>query len=219
MPEDLAALLAAHRAWLESHGSAGARLDLADAPAGARDLRGADLQGADLTEADLTKVDLRDADLRGADLYGVVLTGADLRGADLTRARLAKADLSRVRADGVRLHAADLVRTDLAGAHLAGADLSRAYLARTDLGDADLSDVDLSDADLHLVLVDGSRWRNPRAAGATGTLAPADARVRVDGDEQPLDGLVALLVAGGAHVRAVADGPAVVPPPWRWRDV
>ena len=69
--DQLAAILADHRAWLA--GQKGTRADL----------RGADLRGADLTGADLTCADLTDADLRSAVLTGAVLTRAVLTDADL----------------------------------------------------------------------------------------------------------------------------------------
>jgi hypothetical protein len=62
MVDNLAAILAAHKAFLAGERS-GKRADL----------RGADLQGADL----------RGAYLRGADLQGAYLRGADLQRADL----------------------------------------------------------------------------------------------------------------------------------------
>ena len=76
--KNLAAILAAHNAWLH-----------ADAKGSCADLREADLCGANLCGADL-----RDADLRGANLCGANLRGADLCGANLCN--LQKARLSIV---------------------------------------------------------------------------------------------------------------------------
>ena len=61
--DELKAILAAHKAWLEGTGDEGKRANLRGA-----DLRGANLCVADLRDADLFDADLRDADLRGASL-------------------------------------------------------------------------------------------------------------------------------------------------------
>jgi uncharacterized protein YjbI with pentapeptide repeats len=121
---NLAAILAAHKAWLYSELN-GERADLRGA-----DLSGADLRGADLSSADLSGADLRGADLRGADLSSADLSGADLRGADLR---------------GAYLSSAYLIGADLSSADLSGADLSGAYLRGADLSGADLSSADLSE--------------------------------------------------------------------------
>jgi uncharacterized protein YjbI with pentapeptide repeats len=72
--EEIAAVLAAHRLWLEGIGGKRA------------DLRGADLRGADL---------------RGADLRGAYLRGADLRGAKINNNKTAIGMLRRAtRSDG-----------------------------------------------------------------------------------------------------------------------
>ena len=74
---ELAAILAAHAAWLRYE------------PDGKRaDLRWANLRGANLREADLRWADLRGADLRWADLRRADLGRADLRWADLGEADL-----------------------------------------------------------------------------------------------------------------------------------
>jgi len=70
-PDELKAILAAHKLWLNNE--RGARANLTDA----------DLTDVDLTRANLTDADLTDADLRRANLTGVNLTDADLTGADL----------------------------------------------------------------------------------------------------------------------------------------
>ena len=66
--EQLTAILASHKAWLE--GKEGQRANL----------RGTDLTRADLTRANLTDANLTDANLRGARLTGADLTGAQIRG-------------------------------------------------------------------------------------------------------------------------------------------
>ncbi len=86
--DQLAAILADHRAWLA--GQKGTRAVLTGAV-----LTGADLTGAVLTRADLTRADLRSAVLTGAVLTCAVLTGADLRSAVLTGADLTRAVLTR----------------------------------------------------------------------------------------------------------------------------
>jgi uncharacterized protein YjbI with pentapeptide repeats len=85
--------LACHREWIESHGSAGQKADLAGAELEAVDLisvnlRLADLHGANLRAADLLLADLRDACLVRADLEESCLVGANLEGANLEGATL-----------------------------------------------------------------------------------------------------------------------------------
>ena len=106
--EQLGAVLASHKAWLE--GKEGQRANLT----------GADLTGADLTGARLTGADLTDANLTGADLTGARLTGANLTGADLRGARLTGADLRGARLTGADLTGADLTGADLTGAQIRG---------------------------------------------------------------------------------------------------
>ena len=69
---NLAAIMAAHKAWLYS-----------DAYAMVKER--ADLSGADLRGANLSGASLRGANLSGASLRGANLCGARLRGADLYR--------------------------------------------------------------------------------------------------------------------------------------
>jgi uncharacterized protein YjbI with pentapeptide repeats len=81
---ELAAIIARHREWVESNGTAGSR-----AFAGPLDLCGMDLRGADLQRADFTEVDLRCANLGGATLTGARGLAAErLGGATLTDVEL-----------------------------------------------------------------------------------------------------------------------------------
>jgi hypothetical protein len=107
--DELKTILAAHREWVESGYTKGARAYLTGA-----DLTGADLTGANLTGAYLTGANLTGAYLTGADLTGAYLRGANLTGADLRGAYLRGADLR-----GAYLRGADL-----RGAYLRGAELS-----------------------------------------------------------------------------------------------
>lgn len=66
--DELAAILAKHKKWVDTDGKEGQRANL----------RGANLSGAGLRDANLS-----DAGLRGANLSDADLEGANLRGADL----------------------------------------------------------------------------------------------------------------------------------------
>jgi uncharacterized protein YjbI with pentapeptide repeats len=147
--DELAAIIEAHRAWVQSREKEGRRAELARAVLRGADLRGADLRGAALAGADLSRTDLRDAQLGGADLGGADLHKADLSGARLDGASLRGADLSEARLRRADLARADLRDADLTGAAARGADLARAdlrgaLLRRIDLRDASLQDADLS---------------------------------------------------------------------------
>ncbi|MGA8809567.1 MAG: pentapeptide repeat-containing protein [Thermoanaerobaculia bacterium] len=93
--DELQKLLTDHETWLSSHGSRGARAELA-----AADLRDTTLRSTNLRKANLTS-----ANLSGRDLFGTSLVEADLRGADLT-------DVT------------GLCSQQVAGANLSGAKLS-----------------------------------------------------------------------------------------------
>ena len=80
--EEIAAVLAEHKAWREDTG--GKRADLA----------GAYLAGANLARANLARANLARANLAGADLAGANLAGANLADADLADANLARANLA-----------------------------------------------------------------------------------------------------------------------------
>jgi hypothetical protein len=112
-PEELKAVLDAHRAWL-SDSVTGSRADLSWA-----DLSGADLSGADLSRADLSGANLSGANLSRADLSRADLSGANLSGANLSRASLSRANLS----------GANLSRANLSGANLSGALTWEQYLS------------------------------------------------------------------------------------------
>ena len=76
--EELDKILADHKLWLKSNGTAGARADLS-----VPDLWGTDLQGANLRCANLQGANLRDTNLRGADLQGANLRDTNLWGTNL----------------------------------------------------------------------------------------------------------------------------------------
>ena len=80
--EEIAAVLAEHKAWREGNGKKRANL------------AGANLAGAYLARANLAGADLAGANLAGANLAGANLAGADLAGADLAGADLAGANLA-----------------------------------------------------------------------------------------------------------------------------
>ena len=75
--EELQAILAQHKAWLNNE-DGGERADLSDA-----DLRSADLSDADLSDADLSSADLSSANLSSANLRYADLSDADLSDANL----------------------------------------------------------------------------------------------------------------------------------------
>ncbi|HXW18423.1 MAG TPA: pentapeptide repeat-containing protein [Candidatus Acidoferrales bacterium] len=106
---ELEAMLDLHRAWVESNGKSGMRLELAHADFEGMDLTGANLQGAVLNGANLQGSELLLADLRGASLVQANLQEANLLGADLRGANLEGATL---------VGAAGLHTTQLAGASL-----------------------------------------------------------------------------------------------------
>ena len=116
--EEIAAVLAEHKAWRERKG--GKRANLADAY----------LAGANLADANLA-----DAILAGAYLAGANLAGANLADAILARAYLAGANLA-----GAYLAGANLAGANLADANLAGANLACAYLAGAYLDGAKIND-------------------------------------------------------------------------------
>ena len=71
--EEIAAVLAEHKAWREGKGGKRANLDRAY-------LAGADLAGANLARADLAGADLARANLTGASLVDARLDGAKING-------------------------------------------------------------------------------------------------------------------------------------------
>lgn len=152
--ENLNAVLAAHKLWMDSDGANGVYADL----------RRADLHGANLSGADL-----RCADLRGAALYGADLTDADLRSATLSGAALGRAEL--LYAD---LRSATLSDTDLIDAALGGADLRDADLHGADLRGADLRSAKLSGADLRGANLGGADLRRADLRRAKGLLSAID---------------------------------------------
>ena len=85
--EQLAELLAKHRAWLNNE-AGGERANLCSADLSSADLRFVNLRYADLSYANLCSADLSSADLRSADLRFVNLRYADLSYADLSSADL-----------------------------------------------------------------------------------------------------------------------------------
>ena len=80
--DKLAAVLAAHKEWVDRRMVGDGRADLSEA-----DLRGADLRWADLSGANLRKADLSGADLRRANLRGADMSEANLRGANLNETK------------------------------------------------------------------------------------------------------------------------------------
>ena len=150
--------LAAHEAWVERQGHAGARLDL--------DLvalpPGIDLAGRVLAAARLRRCRLPGVRLAGADLQMVDLSYTELEGADLARADLRGATLRRVVLKG-----AVLARVVARPLLLSG---GRPWPANFD--GADLSGADLRDADLHRAIVRSVRLDGARLEGSG--LTPGD---------------------------------------------
>lgn len=106
--------LASHKEWVESHGVAGQKANLA----------GANLEGAELVGVNLRYAEFHDANLKSADLLL-----ADLRDACLMRSNLEESCLVGANLEGANLEGADLesamglVPRQLAGANLRAASL------------------------------------------------------------------------------------------------
>jgi len=111
--EEIAAVLAEHKAWLEGNG---ANLDGAN-------LVSANLVSANLARANLARANLVSANLVGANLARANLVSANLVGANLDGANLVSANLVGANLDGANLARANLARANLDGANLAGANL------------------------------------------------------------------------------------------------
>jgi len=126
--EEIAAVLAEHKLWLESKG--GKRANLADA-----NLADANLVGANLSGANLVGANLGGADLGGANLADAVLADANLVGANLADANLGGAYLVGANLADAVLGGADLGGANLADAVLVGANLGGAYLVGAKIND------------------------------------------------------------------------------------
>jgi len=79
--EEIADVLAQHKAWREGNGGKRANLSRAD-------FLGANLSGANLSGADFLGANLSRADFLGANLSGANLSGANLSGADFLGAKI-----------------------------------------------------------------------------------------------------------------------------------
>jgi uncharacterized protein YjbI with pentapeptide repeats len=90
-----------HEKWVNSHGAAGNRLDLA----------GRSLRGVDLTGKTLAAMSFAGADLSGAKLRRAVLSACDFTGATIQYADFTEADLR-----GANFTGATIVFTDFSGA-------------------------------------------------------------------------------------------------------
>jgi hypothetical protein len=89
--EELDAVLADHKLWLEKKG--GRRANLNAANLHRAKMRNADLNGASLNGANLYGADLTRANLCGVGFYDAILTRAKLDGADLTDASFEGAEI------------------------------------------------------------------------------------------------------------------------------
>lgn len=107
-------ILAQHREWIESKGTAGKQADLSHAH-----LKGADLAGTNLRDALLNHAILKGSDLLLADLQGASLIQANLQDTNLLGTRLHGANLQGATLDG----ATGLLRGQLAGTNLLAAVL------------------------------------------------------------------------------------------------
>lgn len=134
-PEELRAILAAHKEWLRSVGEEPRRGERAE------------LSLADLNEMDLTPYDFVEANLSGAELIGSKLFKVRLNRANLTGAVLFAADLVEADLSSADLTGADLGQAKLSGAFLNHANLSGAYLSHANLSGADLRWANLSGTD------------------------------------------------------------------------
>jgi uncharacterized protein YjbI with pentapeptide repeats len=152
-------LLARHRRFVESHGAAGAQLDLAgfdlrgSGPWVAACLTMAKVPGAVFYKLDLSRAQMQAAGCRGGDFRSSRLDGADMRGICLAGSRMAYAsmrgaDLRTLQIDHGRQMPVDLTNATLRHADLRGARLGGARLAGADLSYADLRDADLTGADV-----------------------------------------------------------------------
>jgi hypothetical protein len=158
-PDDFAAMLAAHREFIET-GGAGGRWEtvvtVADpetgvvfgvylgaqaeageqADLGHQRLDGLELRGVSLAYADFTGCACLHQDMAGADLRGSLCVDADFTGTNFSGARLAGADFSRSELAGCNFRGADLTNADFEDANLTGADLRGARLASARWRDA-----------------------------------------------------------------------------------
>lgn len=111
--EELDAVLADHKLWMEDKG--GKRANLYGAKLDFADLKGASLCGANLNATNLHRAKMRNSDLNGASLNGANLYGADLTRANLCGVGFYDAILTRAKLDG-----ADLTDASFEGAEIEG---------------------------------------------------------------------------------------------------
>jgi hypothetical protein len=154
--EQLAAVLAQHRAFLDAGGGGGRWETLVTTAdyeigvvfgvyVGPKPAAGAQ---ARLAHQRLEGVDLRGLNLPYADLCGCVARGQDLSDANLSGSLIIDGDFSHSSFRAANLAHADLSRTDLRDCDFGGADLTG----------ADLEKADLTGADLRGARLDGARW-------------------------------------------------------------
>jgi uncharacterized protein YjbI with pentapeptide repeats len=180
--DELPPVLEAHREWVKSRGTKGARADLSGRklPPGA-DLAGADLTDADLSGTTLVRVNLAGAKLRRANLAGALLdevnlADANLEDADLSRAcirnsNLTRADLEEARLDGATVQDSDLSGANLIKASLRGAKVVQSPMAgvrmhKACLAGCDLTRVNLTQAVLEYADLTGANLRGAKLGDA-----------------------------------------------------
>jgi uncharacterized protein YjbI with pentapeptide repeats len=114
LEQEIFSLLAEHKEWVESQGTAGKRLELSDVNFSGKDLAGVNLRNALLHDANFRGSELLLADLRGA-----TLVQADFQGANLLGTEFRGANLQGTKFGG----STGLVARQFGGANLLGAEL------------------------------------------------------------------------------------------------
>lgn len=161
--ESLIRKIELHKAWVDTIGKEGVRLDLQDC-----DLQGADLSGMNLTDAILPKTRFNNAKMIDTILYGANLASAVFDYADLSGVALNKGLLDYASFVNTALIGSSALRATFIEANLKGANFMDSDLRWADFQNSNLEECTFQNADLSGAYLGGAQINNVDFTGAKG---------------------------------------------------
>ena len=131
--EEIAAVLAEHKSWLEGNG--GKRANMRYANMRGANMRYADMRGADMRYANMRYAKMEGANMESADMEGAKMEGANMEGANMRYANMRGANMRYANMRGADMRGADMRYANMEGANMEGADMRYANMRYAKIND------------------------------------------------------------------------------------